>query len=115
MFDLQPVNDFFSAIDTDARISPTHISLYMTLLMLWNENGGQSPIRIFSKSVMQISKISGVATYHKGMRELHEYGYIQYSPSYYRFVGSMVTIKPLNSLHLEERIQPRRNERANKR
>lgn len=95
MCDLQPVDDFFAAIADDARISTMHISLYMALLKLWNENGCQNPIRIFSRKVMPICKISGIATYYKGMRELHDYGYIQYNPSYYRSLGSIVILRVL--------------------
>lgn len=90
MCKLQPVDDFFTAIADDARISTTHISLYMALLNLWNEGGGHNPIQVFSKTVMPICKISGVATYHKRIRELHNYGYILYVPSCYRVTGSLV-------------------------
>ena len=97
MYDLQPVNDFFTAIADDVRISTTHISLYMALLKLWNESGGSNPIRVFSRAVMPICKISGIATYHKCIRELHDYGYIKYTPSFYRFSGSMVFLIGLKS------------------
>ncbi len=90
MHQLQPVDDFFSAIADDPRISTTHISLYMALLKLWGEQGFQNPIRVFSYEVMPLCKISGIATYHKSIRELHQYGYIQYAPSYYRLSRSFV-------------------------
>ena len=90
MHQLQPVEDFFSAIADDPRINTSHISLYMALLKLWGEHGCQNPIRVFSHEVMPVCKISGIATYHKSIRELHEYGYIRYVPSYYRFTGSVV-------------------------
>jgi len=41
---------------------------------------------------MELAKISGVATYHKTIRELHEYGYIKYQPSYNRFSRSRIYI-----------------------
>jgi hypothetical protein len=31
---------------------------------------------------MDIAKISGVAAYHKCIKDLHQFGYIQYVPSY---------------------------------
>ena len=97
MCDLQPVDNFFTAIADDARISTTHISLYMALLKLWNEGGGRNPIQVFSKIVMPICKISGIATYHKCIRELHDYGYIKYTPSFYRSSGSAVFLIGLKS------------------
>jgi len=90
MHQLQPVEDFFSAIADDPRINTTHISLYMALLKIWGERRFQNPIRVFSYEVMPVCKISGIATYHKSIRELHEFGYIRYVPSYYRFSRSSV-------------------------
>lgn len=90
MHQLQAVEDFFSAIADDPRINTTHISLYMALLKIWGERRFESPIRVFSYEVMPLCKISGIATYHKSIRELHRYGYIRYVPSYYRFSRSKV-------------------------
>jgi hypothetical protein len=39
---------------------------------------------------MRISKISAKATYHKCIKDLHNFGYIQYIPSYNPFKGSLV-------------------------
>ena len=39
---------------------------------------------------MGISKISSYATYHKCIKQLHNYGYIRYSPSYNPMRGSWV-------------------------
>jgi hypothetical protein len=42
---------------------------------------------------MKLAKISGVATYHKSIRELDEYGYIRYEPSYNRYKRSVIYLK----------------------
>ena len=84
--------DFFTAIIHDPRISPTHISLYMALLH-WSEiKGDMNPIYVFSREIMPIAKFSSVATYHRLIRELHEYGYVRYDPTHHPFVGSRVEI-----------------------
>ncbi len=90
MSDLKHLSDFFSAIADDPRINTTHISLYMGLLKFWNGQNYKNPISIVSHEVMAICKISGLATYHKGIKELSEYGYIKYIPSYYRNRRSLV-------------------------
>ncbi len=90
MRQLQPVEDFFAAIAEDPRINTSHISLYMALLKLWGEHGGKNPVRVYSYEVMSVCKISGIATYHKSIRELHQYGYIRYVPSFYRYSRSLV-------------------------
>ncbi|GAA4339606.1 hypothetical protein [Flaviaesturariibacter amylovorans] len=81
---------FFKAVREDPRIAPVHISLYTALYGLWAEKGFQNPVSVFSKEVMPLCKISGSATYHRSMRELHQYGYIQYVPSYNHFLGSLI-------------------------
>ena len=73
---------FYSSILADSRINSRHISLYMALFECWNKNNFQSPVSIKRNDIMPVAKISGIATYHKCMKELHEYGYIRYFPSY---------------------------------
>lgn len=86
------IMNFFSAIQEDNRISPVHISLFMAIVQHWNNNNCISPFCVFSKDLMQLAKISGVATYHRSIKELHEYGYIQYQPSYNHFIGSSISL-----------------------
>jgi len=79
---------FMGKAKDDPRISAAHVSLYCALLHLLVEN----PLCVFSKDVMPFCKISGAATYHKCIRELDEYGYIKYVPSFNHFLGSLVYI-----------------------
>ena len=84
------INRFFTVIQDDNRISPVHISLFMAIMQHWNNNNGKSPVCVFSKDLMRLAKISGVATYHRSIKELHEYGYIKYEPSFNHFTGSLI-------------------------
>lgn len=82
---MQPVeilSGFFSAISGDARISTSHISIYCALLQLFHMQGDVNPVYAASKEVMQMAKISGLATYHRCIRDLHDFGYLHYHPSY---------------------------------
>lgn len=81
---------FFTAIREDVRIGPVHISLFMAIVQRLNENKCSSPICVFGKDLMYLAKISGVATYHKIVKELNEYGYIKYEPSVNQFCGSLI-------------------------
>lgn len=81
---------FYDAIKDDNRIGATHISLYMALFQLYNLNKFCNPVEITRSLVMEKAKISGLATYHKGMKQLHEYGYIRYEPSFNPAIGSRV-------------------------
>lgn len=78
------LSDFFSAIENDCRISITHIGIYAALLKFRMDKGWgiKKPIEAFSYEIMHIAKISGANTYHKYIRELNEFGYIKYEPSY---------------------------------
>lgn len=66
-----------------------HMSLYFVLYDLWLQGGRLNPFRISRRKVMRPAKVS-IATYHKCMSELNQYGYITYSPSYHPAIGSMV-------------------------
>lgn len=86
------INKFFKTIIDDSRISPVHISLFMAIMQHWDNNDEKKPVCVFSKDLMRLAKISGVATYHRSIKELHEYGYIIYEPSYNHFVGSLISL-----------------------
>jgi len=87
---LPELTEFFLSIREDPRIGPVHISLFMAIVQHWNNNNCKNPICVFGKELMELAKISGVATYHRSIRELNEYGYIKYEPSYNHFSGSLI-------------------------
>src|SRR5690606_13588927 len=78
----------FEAIQNDARISTTHIGIYAALLQYRLLHGFDNPIQVFSREIMRIAKVSSAMTYHRCIRELSEYGYIRYEPSYNRNKGA---------------------------
>jgi hypothetical protein len=90
-----PLTGFYEAIADDARISVTHISIFMALLQQWNINGGSNPVTIARASIMKAAKINARYTYNKCMNNLQEYGYIIYLPSSNQFAGSTVYLKGL--------------------
>ncbi len=92
MAQIKELTNFFSAIHDDSRIGPTHICLYMALLQFYNLNRFQNPVEITRAAVMKVAKISGLATYHKCIKDLVDFGYIQYSPSYNPSISSQVTM-----------------------
>ncbi|MEO6542220.1 MAG: hypothetical protein ABIN74_14555, partial [Ferruginibacter sp.] len=81
---------FFDRVAGDERLNPTHISMYVSLFQFWNASRFQNPISISRNELMKVSKISAKATYHKCMKELNDFGYLQYRPSYNPFKGSLV-------------------------
>ena len=84
------LSGFFQRVATDKNLNPTHVSLYMAIFQFWNAGHFQNPVSISRQELMRISKISAKATYHKCIKDLHNYGYIQYEPSFNPFKGSLV-------------------------
>lgn len=78
---LQPLSDFFKAIEKDYRISVTHIGIYAALLQFRADRDLINPIQAYRYEIIDIAKISSPRTYYKCMRELNEYGYIKYEPT----------------------------------
>ncbi len=81
---------FFDRVAADERLNPTHVSMYVSLFQFWNASRFQNPISISRNELMKVSKISAKATYHKCMRDLNDFGYLKYMPSYNPFKGSLV-------------------------
>ena len=84
------ISNFFSKAAGDARIGITHIGLYATLFQMLADQDFEQPIKAYGASVMQKAKISSSATYHKLVRDLADYGYILYKPSFYKGTASRI-------------------------
>jgi replication initiation and membrane attachment protein DnaB len=87
---VKELTNFYSAIRDDPRIGATHISLYMALFQFYNLNQFRNPVRITRGAVMGAAKINGLATYHRCIKDLANFGYIQYLPSYNPSINSQV-------------------------
>ncbi|UUC44209.1 hypothetical protein NOX80_11255 [Flavobacterium cerinum] len=82
MHELNPLTEFFLSIKNDGRISITHIAIYAAILDFRIKSGFDNPIQVFSYQIMEIAKISAGATYRKCIKDLSEFGYIRYVPSF---------------------------------
>lgn len=88
--------DFFKAIEDDPRVNSRHVSLYVSLFQFWINKDGGNQLELFSKEVMNICKISASSTYHKTIRELHDFGYINYNPSFNHNQRSRICLTKIN-------------------
>lgn len=89
---IRHLTGFYDKIQQDNRLNPTHISLYLALFQFWNINHFQNPISISRNEMMRLSKISALGTYHKCIKELQNFGYIEYIPSFNPYKGSLVNL-----------------------
>ena len=81
---------FMSNVRNDPRIAPSHISLFVAIIQYAKEHDIVNPLIIPKRELMNLAKISCEGTYHKNIRQLHEYGFIRYVPSFNRFEGSKI-------------------------
>ena len=89
---IRHLTGFYDKIQQDDRLNPTHISLYLALFQFWNLNHFQNPISISRNEMMSLSKISALGTYHKCIKQLQDFGYIEYLPSFNPYKGSLVNL-----------------------
>lgn len=85
-------NEVFRVLAADQRINVWHFSIYTSLIHQWMLNGLVNPISISRRQIMEQTHIRSIVTYHKCIRQLKDFGYITYEPSYNPFIGSYVTL-----------------------
>jgi hypothetical protein len=114
---IKHLTGFFEKVSADYDLNPTHISLYMAIFQLWNQNRFQNPISISRDELMRISKIASTATYHKCMKDLTEREYVIYKPSFNPFKGSLLEVcnldfytKPVPKKELKKHATKSKNE-----
>jgi len=72
---------FLAMGENDFRVSAEHISLFAILISLHNGDIFEDALLIEPKQIICRMRIS-YKTYRKYIKELHEFGYIRYYPSY---------------------------------
>ena len=96
------LNAFLELVAIDDRLTPCHISTYMSLFQLWNKSRFPDKLSVCRSEVMEISKIGSTRTYFKCLKELHEFGYLVYHPSNNPLRGSVFTLHDLADSDLSE-------------
>jgi len=87
---IRHLNQALESFAQDKRIIPRHISMYMALFFLWNKLKFPETIHIVRGELMPLSKLGSMKFYHLTLRELDEWGYIDYRPSKSCYKGSGV-------------------------
>lgn len=82
MGNVKQLDDFFTTAVNDSRIGPAHISLYLALLQWYFSHEGREPLSFYARDIMPMAKLASVTTFHRAIRDLNEYGYIKYIPSF---------------------------------
>jgi hypothetical protein len=92
---LNEINRFIFFIqkgENDERLTPTHISFFTALFYCWLLDECKPQFHISRRMVMKLAKIQSTATYHKCVRDLLKFGYIDYFPTFNPSKGSSVKL-----------------------
>jgi hypothetical protein len=84
------ITGFMKIIAEDPRIGPRHISLFLAILHFYHVQNSGNPVRVFSRELRKQAKINSVRDYYRCMRDLKEFGYIRYMPSFDAAVASSI-------------------------
>lgn len=76
----------------DSRIYPTHRSVYFALFHKWNQLKFPGIFQVNREEIMFYSGVRSKTTYHKCLRELEDFGIINYMPSNNMYQGSRITM-----------------------
>lgn len=79
------------AVKADDRLNSYHISLY-TALLYYGKGIKHLPFYASRRKLMGFSRIRSGATYHRCLRELVSYGYLEYHPSFHPQQGSRIVL-----------------------
>jgi len=90
--DLNVYKNLLLALSKDEKVTVWHMAALFGIIQLSDSNDIKAPICISRKKVMELSHINNFVTYHKCIKELQKFGYIQYFPSYHPAIGSKVYI-----------------------
>jgi len=75
------LNAVFHEIYSDNRLHNGHISLYMALFFYWNLHHFATEYYANRIEIMKMAKIGSRSTYHRLIKELSEWEYIEYLPT----------------------------------
>lgn len=89
------IHSFITKAGNDSRLGVSHISIYMALLDQFYLQDQKGILIITRVTLMHSAKLRSRHTYNKCMHDLHELGYIVYSPSSKPAEGSKVQLVKL--------------------
>ena len=84
------LNAIFECFNKDARIKQGHITLYLAFFQKWNREFFKKTITINRELIMEKAKFKSKTTYHNYLRDLNDWGFLKYFPSYHPARGSKV-------------------------
>jgi SOS-response transcriptional repressor LexA len=84
--------NWINRLSIDFRINIWHKAIALAILQISVDMCANSTIQISRRRIMNISKIRSITTYHKYLKDLQAFGYIEYYPSYHPALGSKIIL-----------------------
>ncbi len=84
------LNAALEIFNKDHRIKQGHITLYLAFFQKWNRVYFKKMITINRESIMEKAKFKSKTTYHNYLRDLNDWGFLKYFPSYHPARSSKV-------------------------
>jgi hypothetical protein len=81
---------FMERVGDDPTMGPSHIGLYLAIVLAYERQGGRSPVSVYSRALMRVAKVSSASTFSKCMRDLQAGGHIRFIRSYNPVLASLV-------------------------
>ncbi|WP_207420722.1 hypothetical protein [Desertivirga brevis] len=85
------LNGFYRKANSDEKLTPYHLSLYLAIFQQWNAYFFRKSFPVTRRELMRLSKIGSSHTYYRCLKQLHEWGYINYIPSPNRAIASTIS------------------------
>jgi hypothetical protein len=90
-------SDFLELVGEEPRLGPSHISLYLSIVMICYEQNKKMTGTVKRNRLMKQAKIFSSSTYHKCMKELCDLGYVFYEPCFDSRSGSVVRLRRITA------------------
>ena len=86
------LNATFEKFNRDERIKQGHITLYLAFFQKWNREYFKKTITVNKTSIIERAKFKSKTTYHNYLKDLYDWGYLSYFPSFHPARGSKVNL-----------------------
>lgn len=87
------LNTILDTFNDDIRIKQGHITLYLAFFHKWNRSYFEKIITVNRELIMERARIRSKTTYHRYLKDLNDWDYLKYIPSYHPRIGSKIEMK----------------------
>jgi hypothetical protein len=93
------IMNYLSICMDDTRLNVWHLAILAAILNLGYRQGQWQRIKVSRSKIMALSHINTLPTYHKYFKQLQDFGYFKYRPSYHPDYRSEVELNEKRLSH----------------